>query len=442
MQMAPLTIYCEHCGAENTTRDIVCFACQESLQCSSSPNPVQPSPSLAPLLSATSTASDRLLPGSLLKQRYEIEGEIGQGGFSVVYVARDVQQKHKKVAIKQINLLSLTPRQIIDATDTYNREVAILSRLKHPNLPGIYEHFTDPHHWYLVMDYIEGETLEDYLQKVGKGYLPLNEVLMIGIQLCQALRFLHRQSPPIIFRDVKPANIMRTPKGRFYLIDFGIARYFRAGKNKDTSPFGSPGYAAPEQYGKAQTTVQTDIYSLGVTLQTLLTGADPLNPSSTPRRPLPHKLRSLLDRMLEPDASKRPHSMDDVKLQLKQIKRRKIAIPLSFIQGFLWASLPYLPILLPFGIASIFPQITTIVLTTIGPLLYPLFMLYMLIFFFSLCFGPFVFVWQLITSIDLLFLPARRVTGLGRLTMLVLLIVAVILERQLLLSLLATWPGD
>ncbi len=429
MQIAPLTIYCEHCGAKNTTEDAVCFACRKPLQFSPSLNPVQPSPSPVPLASTTPAAPDRLLPGSLLNGRYEIEGEIGQGGFSVVYVARDVQHKRKKVAIKQISLLSLTPRQIIDATDTYNREVAILSQLEHPNLPRIYEHFTDPYHWYLVMDYIEGETLEDYVQKAAKGYLPLKEVLTIGIQLCQVLHFLHRQSPPIIFRDVKPANIIRTPRGGLYLIDFGIARYFTSRRNKDTSPLGSPGYAAPEQYGKAQTTVQTDIYSLGVTLQTLLTGEDPLNLSPTPGQPLPHELRSLLDQMLEPDASKRPRSMDEVRLRLKQIKRGKIALLLSFSQGFVWASLPYLPVLLLF---SMFPQINTIIALQI---------LSEVIFCFSLFLWPIVLVWQVITAVRWLFLPGRRLTALGMLTMLALLIVVVIMEQQLFFPWFQ-WHGD
>ncbi len=239
MKMSPLTLYCEECGAANSTEDTVCFACQEPLQVSAySPPPP------APTISSPSTSAGQLLPGSLLNQRYEIVSEVGQGGFSVVYAAKDTQQKNKKVAIKQINLRALKPRQIIDATDTYNREVRLLSRLTHANLPHIHDHFTDadrPDHWYLVMDFIEGETLEDYLEKAREGYLPVEEVIKIGIQLCKVLHYLHRQIPPVIFRDVKPSNIMRTSEGRLYLIDFGIARYFSQGKDKDTGPLGSPG---------------------------------------------------------------------------------------------------------------------------------------------------------------------------------------------------------
>src|SRR5260370_26107433 len=103
----------------------------------------------------------------------------------------------------------------------------------------------------------------------------MREVLDIGIQLCKVLNSLHMRQPPVIFRDVKPANIMRNPRGHIYLIDFGIARQFTPGQARDTGPLGSPGYATPEQYGKAQTTVQTDVYGLVATLQTLLTGKVP-----------------------------------------------------------------------------------------------------------------------------------------------------------------------
>ncbi|HEY6406557.1 MAG TPA: serine/threonine-protein kinase [Ktedonobacteraceae bacterium] len=169
-----------------------------------------------------------MLPGALLHQRYEVVSQVGQGGFSVVYAARDTQHKHKKVAIKQINLRELSPRQVIEATDTYNREVRLLTeckhaKLKHAHLPHIYDHFTDPDHWYLVMDFIEGETLEDSVLKTKEGYLPIEEVLTIGIQVSTVLHYLHSHLPPIIFRDMKPSNIMRTPKGHLYLIDFGIA---------------------------------------------------------------------------------------------------------------------------------------------------------------------------------------------------------------------------
>ncbi len=161
------------------------------------------------------------------------------------------------------------------------------------------------------MQYIEGETLEDYLKRANGGRLPLRQVRAIGVQLSNVLSYLHAQTPPIIFRDVKPTNIMRTRWGRLYLIDFGIARHFNPDKKRDTSPLGSPGYAAPEQYGRAQSTTKTDIYGLGVTLQSLLTGREPLDDESvTPPAGKPHpacqQLRQVLDQMQTTDAFWRP----------------------------------------------------------------------------------------------------------------------------------------
>jgi serine/threonine protein kinase len=127
----------------------------------------------------------------------------------------------------------------------------------------------------VLMDFIEGETLEEYLQKQPEGHLSVKETLGIGIQLCTVLAYLHNRQPPVIFRDLKPSNIMLTPEENLYLIDFGIARHFKPGQKKDTIALGSPGYAAPEQYGKGQTTPQSDIFSLGAILHHLLSGNDP-----------------------------------------------------------------------------------------------------------------------------------------------------------------------
>lgn len=207
----------------------------------------------------------------------------------------------------------------------------MLSRLKHFSLPGIHTHFTDPEHWYMVMDFIEGETLEDYIAHAdaplnGTRCLPLLEVLAIGMQLCTVLGYLHMQEPSIVFRDLKPANIMRVSDGHLYLIDFGIARHFKHGQAKDTIPLGSPGYAAPEQYGRTQTTPRADIYSLGAVLHQLISGDDP---SETPFHfahlltvddPVLATLDELLLQMVERDERNRPASITIVKRRLQQIQ--------------------------------------------------------------------------------------------------------------------------
>ena len=279
-----------------------------------------------------------MVPYSLLENRYRIISQVGTGGFGVVYKAADTQHADRLVAIKEINLGGLRPQAVIDATDAFKREVQLLSQLAHPNLPCIYDHFTTPEHWYLVMEFIKGETIEQRVSKAPQGRLPLSEILDIGMQLCTVLEYLHSQQPPIIFRDLKPSNIMRTPRGHIYLIDFGIARHFKPGQVRDTVALGSPGYAAPEQYGKAQTTPRSDIYSLGALLHHLLTTHDP---TETPFQFMPlwsdsHlaivELGMLVMQMVELDAGQRPTSMNIIKQELQRIAHVWKALTMHFWQ--------------------------------------------------------------------------------------------------------------
>src|SRR3989442_3285595 len=221
---------------------------------------------------------------------------------------------------------ALSPQHIAAATDAFKGEAMMLAGLNHPNLPSIYEHFIEAGHWYLVMDFIEGKTLEHYLNHTRSHNLPVEKVLDIGIQLSKVLGYLHMRHPPIIFRDLKPSNVLLTSDGDIYLIDFGIARHFKPGQAKDTIAFGSPGYAAPEQYGNTQTTPRADIYSLGALLHQMLTGHDPL--SNTPNMftfpPLRrHKqlagLEELITRMLEMNPANRPANMAEVRRGLQGI---------------------------------------------------------------------------------------------------------------------------
>ena len=289
------------------------------------------------MVSQPSFFPEELLLHTLFRNRYFILSKVGEGGYGSVYKARDTQSKDRLVAIKEVNLLGLYPKAMIEATTSFQREVSVLSQLDHPNLPSIYEHFQNPGYWYLVMDFIAGETLEEYQSKAPKRSLLLSEVLDFGIQLCIVLDYLHSQQPSIVFRDLKPANIMRTPTGQLYLIDFGIARYFKPGQAKDTVALGSLGYAAPEQYGKAQTTPRADIYSLGAVLHQLLTASDPSDapfrfPPLRPKSPpdpgslttsmvdvLVYKLETLIASMLDMDVNKRPPDVAYVKQELHVI---------------------------------------------------------------------------------------------------------------------------
>jgi serine/threonine protein kinase len=275
----------------------------------------------------------RLLANVLLKQRYRIIAPIGRGGMGAVYHAEDTQLGNRKVAIKEMSQSGLSPQEQQVAADAFRQEALLLARLQHRSLPSIFDHFEENGRWYLVMSFIEGETLADYLRRTQSGKLPLSEVLQIGMELCTVLSYLHTQQPAIIFRDLKPSNIMRASDGHIYLIDFGIARHFKPGQAKDTAYYGSMGYAPPEQYGKAQTTPRSDIYSLGVVLYQMLSGH---NPSTTPFRfpPLqsyvptvPTDLATFITSMLELDENKRPVSMLIVNQKLQSLTASPHAAP-------------------------------------------------------------------------------------------------------------------
>ena len=205
--------YCLSCGAANTADAEVCFACGISMKITVP---------LSPMNSA------QLVGQPLLKQRYRILAQVGNGGFSVVYKAEDTQDSNDRVAIKAITLHGLQTQEIIEATEAFNREMLILSDLKHRNLPRIRNHFSDSSCWYLVMDFIEGTSLEKHLESIPGGRLPLEEALDIVVLLCEVLDYLHERQPPVIFRDLKPANVILTVDGHLALIDFGIATPLQA----------------------------------------------------------------------------------------------------------------------------------------------------------------------------------------------------------------------
>lgn len=297
--------YCDHCGASNPLQAAFCFACGQALQ-------------------GTRSMTGSLPTGSLLKQRYRLLDPVGQGGFGAVYKAEDIRLSNRLVAVKEMSQQGLPLQELQEATDAFQREGALLARLQHPSLPAIYDHFREAGRWYLVMEWIAGETLEAHLTKAPGGHMPLKEAVQVGLQLCDVLEYLHTHQPPIIFRDLKPSNVMLTPDGHLYLIDFGIARFFKPGQAKDTIAFGSSGYAAPEQYGKAQTTPQSDIYSLGALLHQMLSGHDPSTnqPLLWDFPALPSRvstdLAKVVQQMLQPRPEDRPASIVIVKPILQE----------------------------------------------------------------------------------------------------------------------------
>ncbi len=210
--------------------------------------------------------------GDVLQGRYSIEGILGEGGMGAVYKAADLKIR-RQWAIKEMTDNFVDPAERAEAFEGFAAECDILASLYHPNLPQISDFFSENGRQYLVMELVEGFTLEKIL--ADEGHLSVDETLEIARQLSDVLRYLHEQPQPIIFRDLKPGNIIITSRGVVKLIDFGIARFFRADKKTDTRALGTPGYAAPEQYGTGQTDARSDIYSLGATLHQALTGINP-----------------------------------------------------------------------------------------------------------------------------------------------------------------------
>ncbi len=248
---------------------------------------------------------EHLVGQTLSNGEYTLQRVIGQGGMGKVYLAAHASltiplaikqaradeplpesvsreldtllhershSKHTRIATK-IDMSDF-PSSGGEHTDRFLREALFLARLHHPAIPSLYDYFFENGYWYLVMDYVPGATLQAYVRQ----YAPLAplEAINYAMQLCDVLDYLHKQSPPIIYRDMKPANVILSPDGIIMLIDFGIARYFKEGQINDTTDFGSPGYASPEQYREeGQTDARSDLYSLGVILHEMLTANRP-----------------------------------------------------------------------------------------------------------------------------------------------------------------------
>ena len=313
--------YCDVCGAANRPNARFCRACGQIL---SGPAPFS--------LTLPSRAPDgHIMPSTQLRRRYRILDVLGQGGMGTVYKAADMQLGMRFVAVKEMSQQGhLSVKEADEAAKAFRNEALMLAGLRHQNLPRIYDHFSDNDCWYLVMDYVEGETLSDHLNKASGRRLSIEEVLEIGINLCNVLGYLHTHKPPIIFRDLKPDNVMLTPERHLYLIDFGIARHFKTGKARDTIPFISRGYSAPEQYNVGQTSSRSDIYSLGATLHQLLSGD---HPADTPFRfallrlgdqPSATHLKKLIMQMVDLDENKRPPNIATIKEELQDIAAQRV----------------------------------------------------------------------------------------------------------------------
>lgn len=212
--------------------------------------------------------------GSIVDGKYKILNKIGQGGMSVVYLAMN-ERANKQWAIKEVRKDGTKDYEVVK--QGLIAETDILKRLSHPHLPSIIDVIDCEDTFLIVMDYIEGRTLDYWLKR--EGAQPQERVVEWAKQICDVFGYLHSRKPPIIYRDLKPSNVMLKPDGQIMIIDFGTAREFKEQSIEDTACLGTQGYAAPEQYGgQGQTDARTDIYTLGATLYHLLTGHNPSLP--------------------------------------------------------------------------------------------------------------------------------------------------------------------
>jgi serine/threonine protein kinase len=259
-----------------------------------------------------SNLSGPLEPGVILQRRYKIDRLLGGGGMGMVYLAHDQRLSNRPCAIKEMVDHFIDPQQRIEANDYFAREADTLAQLKHPAIPAISDRFDDQNRHYLVMEYVEGRNLEEELAARG-GPLPEGLVIDIACQLCDVLAYLHGLQPSLIYRDMKPSNVMLTGAGRAVLVDFGIARLFKA-QRKGTM-IGTLGFAPPEQY-QGIADPRSDIYSLGATLHYVLTGRDPekFPPFSFPpvrdlRPEVSRNLAGAIDHALAYEMSGRPSNI-------------------------------------------------------------------------------------------------------------------------------------
>ena len=263
-----------------------------------------------------------LEPGTLLSGKYVIESVIGQGGMSNVYLAHDIRLG-KSWAVKEIS--PYTCSHFSQVSETLISEAEILTRLDHPGLPRIVDIFRRDCSVIIVMDYIRGRNMSDLLKE--RGPFDEKQVVRWGIELAGVLSYLHSRNPPIIYRDMKPSNIMIKENGKLVLIDFGTAREYSETGQGDTLCLGTRGYAAPEQYGgSGQSDIRTDIYGLGVTLYHLLTGKDPAEPpyKLVPVRQLVSHaspgIETVIRRCTRPDPAERFAGAEDLMYSLCHVE--------------------------------------------------------------------------------------------------------------------------
>jgi serine/threonine protein kinase len=291
-----------------------------------------------------------IAPGTIVGGRYRVVRALGGGGMKLVYLAEDLRLAGRSCALAEMVDSITSPELQQQAVAAFQREADMLAQLANEHIPRIFDRFSEANRHYLVMEYIDGQTLEDELRSNG-GKLPPARVIEIARQILTTLEYLHNLDPPVIYRDLKPSNMMVTRDGMAKLIDFGIARHFAPLSN--ATMIGTQGYAPPEQYrGRVET--RSDLYALGATMHHALSGRDPAAepPFSFPplRKLCPDldsSLAALVDQALAYDVVNRTRDATEFKRRLSEIASGEVQPPASTTANNRTGARPQLP--LPLG---------------------------------------------------------------------------------------------
>jgi serine/threonine protein kinase len=265
-----------------------------------------------------------LKQGEIVRSRYKVRELLGRGGWSEVYLVDDMNLSGTR-AMKVVDASYLPDGDQAPILEQLDKEIRILGSLSHPHIPQVYDHFILEGRHFLVRDYVEGETLEE-IARGRKEPFTDEEIRGLAVKACDILAFMHGRG--IVLRDLKPNNIVVTAQGDVKIIDCGVARWFRLGKGKDTLVVGTPGYAAPEQYGAGQSDERTDIYALGATLYFLATGSDPGDHPFTFARPSASNgaVSPLLEAVILKSLEIDPRARFSKVLQIKELLLGRISL--------------------------------------------------------------------------------------------------------------------
>ncbi|MHC9540318.1 MAG: serine/threonine protein kinase [Vulcanimicrobiota bacterium] len=268
-----------------------------------------------------------LTAGTLLKSLYKVK-YLTAGGMSILYTASG---NGEQFLIKEV-----------EATDSRNvlaltQEKSTLERLNHPGIVKVYDIFEQDGFYYMVLNYIEGQSMEKLISPIPNVFIQEKVILNWALQICDIFEYLHRQSPPIIYRDLKPRNLVKDMNGRVHLVDFGIARVYKQGRSKDTEAMGSAITASPEHYGGAQTDERSDIFTIGATLHFLITngkgvGDEPfrLAPVRSINPKISENMEQVIKKCLELEPRKRYQSVKEMRQALLNSRE----VPLPVIEPF------------------------------------------------------------------------------------------------------------